>query len=90
MPRIIGSIIDYRLAADDEAVATACIADPLTAIVSMTITEAGYAEPAEPATRTTFDLLAAGWSGAVPPAGRPLTMLSCDNLPGNGDVARGR
>jgi mannitol 2-dehydrogenase len=87
-PRIIGSIVDYRCAAEDPAVAIEAIADSDIAIMSLTITESGYAEPAAAGERNTFDLLAEGLERRRSIGGGPLTILSCDNLPGNGDVAR--
>jgi mannitol 2-dehydrogenase len=58
----------------------------------MTITEAGYADP--PPGRpprgaaATFDRIAAALAVRRERAGGPLTIMSCDNLPGNGDAAR--
>ncbi len=86
-PRVIGSIIDYVLADEDPSRAIEVIADPITAILSLTITEAGYVEPAE-GQRTTFDLIADGLAQRQAAGAGPITILSCDNLPGNGDVAR--
>jgi mannitol 2-dehydrogenase len=86
-PQVIGSIIDYRLAADEESVVAATIADPSVSILSLTITEAGYTEPVG-VQRTTLDVLAAGLEQRMNDHCGPVTMLSCDNLPGNGDVAR--
>jgi mannitol 2-dehydrogenase len=86
--QIIGSIIDYALAASDPAVARAAIADPEVAIVSLTITEAGYAEPVSGAQRATFDVLADCLEARRVRGADPVTILSCDNLPGNGDVAK--
>ncbi len=85
--RIVGSIVDYVLATDEPGLAAAAIADPATAILSLTITEAGYAEP-EPGQRTTLDSVAACLDRRRADAAGPITILSCDNLPGNGDVAR--
>ena len=87
-PQIIGSIVDYVLANDDPSRATKVIADPMTAILSLTITEAGYVEPTDPGGRTTFDLIADGLARRQAAGAGPITVLSCDNLPGNGDVAR--
>jgi mannitol 2-dehydrogenase len=90
---VIGSIIGYVHAPDahDSAVAE-LIAAPGTAILSLTITEAGYAEPpAEQAASgagATFDRIAAALAVRRARAAGPLTILSCDNLPGNGDAAR--
>jgi mannitol 2-dehydrogenase len=86
-PRIIGSICDFVFAAEEPALAIVAIADPEVAIVSLTITEAGYAEPA-PGKSTTFDLLADCLDARRARNSGPVTILSCDNLPGNGDVAK--
>jgi mannitol 2-dehydrogenase len=90
---VIGSIVGYVHAPDgnDGAVAD-LIAAPSTAILSMTVTEAGYAEPTAEQRASgagaTFDRLAAALDVRRERAGGPLTILSCDNLPGNGDAAR--
>lgn len=85
---VIGSIVDFVLATGDEAAAHAAIADPETAILSLTITESGYAEPATPTDRTTVDILVAGLDVRRQAGVGGLAILSCDNLPGNGEVAR--
>ncbi len=84
---VIGSIVDFVLASEDETLAHAAIADPETAILSLTITESGYAEPAL-GQRTTVDILVAGLAARRRAGLSGLTILSCDNLPGNGDVAQ--
>jgi mannitol 2-dehydrogenase len=59
--------------------------------VSLTITEAGYGTPAGPATSaptTTFDIIAMGLERRCEEGHPPITIVSCDNLPGNGDAAR--
>jgi mannitol 2-dehydrogenase len=91
--QVIGSIVDYVHAPPgrDDAVA-ALVASPATSILSLTITEAGYGEPS-PEQRAsgagaTFDRLVAALAARRESAGGPLTILSCDNLPGNGDAAR--
>jgi mannitol 2-dehydrogenase len=90
--RIIGSITRFVHApSGHEAAASELIAAPGTAILSLTITESGYAEPSaagharEP---TTFDRIAAGLALRRDRSAGPITILSCDNLPGNGDAAR--
>ncbi len=83
---VIGSIIDFRHVADDWDLGVATLADPEAAIISLTITEAGYVDP-ESGTATVFDMLAEALD-ARRVAGNPVTVLSCDNLPGNGDVAK--
>ena len=52
----------------------------------MTITEAGYSP--DVATDSTFDLLARALQRRRQAGGGGVTILSCDNLPGNGDAAR--
>jgi mannitol 2-dehydrogenase len=90
---VIGSIIGYVHAPDGHDAAVAeLVAAPATSILSLTITEAGYTEPsAEQAASgagATFDRLAAALAVRRERAAGPLTILSCDNLPGNGDAAR--
>jgi mannitol 2-dehydrogenase len=84
-PRIVGSIIDYVLVAGDDARFADQIADPEVAILSMTITEGGYSL-AKP--NPTLEAIASGLDARRAVGGAPLTILSCDNLPGNGNVAR--
>jgi mannitol 2-dehydrogenase len=83
-PAVIGSIVAYAHAPDghDAAVAER-VASPVTSILSLTITESGYAEQSD-----TFDRIAAALAVRRERAAGPLTILSCDNLPGNGDAAR--
>jgi mannitol 2-dehydrogenase len=82
--RVVGSIVDYVLAAEGAAFAER-LALPDVEIFSMTITEGGYSldtpNPTIEAIATALDVRRAA-------GGRPLTILSCDNLPGNGNVAR--
>jgi mannitol 2-dehydrogenase len=83
---VIGSIVTFVHAPPgrDDALAE-LVAAPATAILSMTVTEGGYAADANP----TFDRLAAALAVRRRRGLGPLTILSCDNLPGNGDAARG-
>jgi mannitol 2-dehydrogenase len=88
-PRIVGSIVDYRLADDRPDDAAELAADPRVAIVSLTITEGGYGDGGSASsTPSTFDIIAMGLERRQRKGHRPLTILSCDNLPGNGDAAR--
>jgi mannitol 2-dehydrogenase len=90
---VIGSIIGFvhAPAGHDDAVAE-LIAAPTTSVLSLTVTEAGYAEPdAEQSTAgapATFDRIAAALAVRRARAGGPLTVLSFDNMPGNGRAAR--
>jgi mannitol 2-dehydrogenase len=84
-PRVVGSIVDYRLVADDAAAFAHQVARPEVAILSMTITEGGYSfDKPNP----TIEVIATGLDARRTNGGIPLTILSCDNLPGNGRVAR--
>ena len=84
-PQVIGSIIDFVVAIDDPTGFAAQIAEPGVEILSLTITESGYSlEARNPTIEAIVDGLDARWAAG----GAPLTILSCDNLPGNGTVAR--
>jgi mannitol 2-dehydrogenase len=86
--QVIGSITGFVHAPDGrDAMVADLIAAPSTSILSLTVTESGYAEPAA-GERTTFDRLAAALTVRRDRAAGPLTILSCDNLPGNGSAAR--
>ena len=91
-PQIIGSIISFTLASQSDDDFVDLIASATTCIVSLTITEAGYfelsAEERAGGKRTTLDRLARALDTRRTRGGGPLTILSCDNLPGNGSVAR--
>jgi mannitol 2-dehydrogenase len=84
-PRVVGSIVDYVLVAGDDAAFAQLIADPDVSILSMTITEGGYSL-AKP--NPTIEAIVTGLDLRRTSGGKPLTILSCDNLPGNGTVAR--
>jgi mannitol 2-dehydrogenase len=104
--RVIGSILDYIYAPDDPEAVIARLADPLTEIVTLTITEGGYAisdvtgrfDPGAPGVaadlepgstpRSVFGLVVAGLARRRAAGIHPFTVVSCDNLPGNGELAR--
>jgi mannitol 2-dehydrogenase len=84
-PRIVGSIVDFSFVAGDADALNREVADPDVAILSLTITEGGYSvERANP----TIEAIVSALDARRRAGGRPITILSCDNLPGNGDVAR--
>jgi mannitol 2-dehydrogenase len=82
--RVIGSIVDYALSVGDVGAFAALVADPHLAILSMTITEGGYSLAAE---NPTLEAIASALEARRVAGEAPLTILSCDNLPGNGKVA---
>ncbi len=83
--RVVGSIVDYTLAAGEGDAFAQRIADPELAVLSMTITEGGYSLANG---NPTIEAIVAGLEARRLADAGPLTILSCDNLPGNGDVAR--
>jgi mannitol 2-dehydrogenase len=90
---VIGSITGFVHApAGHEAAVAELVASPTTSILSITVTEAGYAEPtpeqSAPGEGTTFDRIAAALAVRRESAAGPLTILSFDNMPGNGTAAR--
>jgi mannitol 2-dehydrogenase len=91
--QVIGSITGFVHAPDGhDSTMSALIAASETSILSLTITESGYAGPPSAQSsdrdRTTFDRIAAALALRRDRSGGPITILSCDNLPGNGDAAR--
>jgi mannitol 2-dehydrogenase len=84
-PQVVGSIIDFVLAVDDPAAFALQIADPGIEILSLTITESGYSLETQNAT---IEAIVDGLAARRAAGGASLTILSCDNLPGNGTVAR--
>ena len=105
-PRVIGSLTEYLFAPDDPEKVIEKIADPATRIVSLTITEGGYAidqvtgefDPEDPGIRadlepgatpaTVFGLVVEALARRRERGTGPLTIMSCDNMAGNGDAAR--
>jgi mannitol 2-dehydrogenase len=82
--QVIGSIIDYRYAPDDPEAALELLAAATTRIISLTITEGGYRDPDGPAFALITEALARRRGrGIAAPA-----IVSCDNIEGNGEVAR--
>lgn len=96
--RVIGSIVDYLHAVPSADSLIRRIADPETQIVSLTVTEGGYpvddvtgayrpdAPTAGPG--SAFAVIADGLELRHATGGGPLTLLSCDNILGNGRATR--
>lgn len=93
---IIGSLVEYLHAWPDTKPLINQIAAADTQIVSLTVTEGGYpvddtdgsflADSANAAADSAFGALAAGLEQRRVTSGGPLTVLSCDNVIGNGRV----
>lgn len=87
LARVVGSLVRYLFAPEEEAVFRAVLAAPETRIVSLTITEGGYTpDPENP--KNVFRYLAQALRERRDSGLKPFTVLSCDNLPGNGDAAK--
>jgi mannitol 2-dehydrogenase len=84
-PRVVGSIVDFAFVAGDADAFARKVADPNVSILSLTITEGGYSLAGPNAT---IEAIVSALDARRSAGGAPLTILSCDNLPGNGDVAR--
>jgi fructuronate reductase len=84
----IVDVLDEVFPADDVDALVRLVADPFTAVVTLTITEKGYAAGTDPATsapaRLALGLKARREAGVT----EPIALVSCDNLTGNGDVLR--
>jgi len=84
-PRVVGSIVDYTLAAGNARTFATHASNPDIAILSLTITEGGYSLTGG---NQTIEAIVGALDARRSEGARPLTILSCDNVPGNGDVAR--
>jgi mannitol 2-dehydrogenase len=103
-PRVIGAITEYLFAPDDPEAVIEKLADSATRIVSLTVTEGGYsidpvsgefdpsgvAHDLEPgaAPQTTFGLVTEALRRRRARGLAPFTVMSCDNLQGNGHLSR--
>ncbi|MGH3643767.1 MAG: mannitol dehydrogenase family protein [Mycobacterium sp.] len=85
--RVIGSIVKYLFAPDDPEAVIELIAAPSTRIVSMTITEGGYSI-SDAGPDSVFGLVTAALARRKDRGIPSPTIVSCDNIEGNGDVAR--
>ena len=82
-PRVIGSIVDYLLATEESEAVLTWLVDPRIRIVSLTITEGGYSVDSP-----TLAIIAEGLRRRRAAGVAPFTVLSCDNIPHNGAMAR--
>jgi mannitol 2-dehydrogenase len=86
--RVVGAITEYLFVPDDaEAVVEKMAAEP-TRIVSLTITEGGYEFDPAGAPTSTFGLITEALSRRRQRGLAPFTVMSCDNLQSNGDLAK--
>ena len=102
--RRVGAMIDFLPVEADNAALIAAMSDPAIRIVSLTVTEGGYfinpatgqfdpthpeisADAANPH-RTAFGAIIAALKARKAAGVAPFTVMSCDNLPGNGHVTK--
>lgn len=86
--RVIGSLVRYLFAPEQEQAVQDILAAPQTRIVSLTITEGGYGLDAAGQPNSVFMLLAGALRRRRLENIRAFTVLSCDNLPHNGSAAK--
>src|SRR4051794_8557868 len=88
--RVMGSIVDYLFAPDERQAVVERMAAPMTRIVSLTITEGGYTldHIADGQRHPAFELIVDALRSRRDRGIAPFAVMSCDNLPANGDVAR--
>ena len=104
--RVIGSIVDYLFAPEDQEAVLDRMSDPATRIVSLTITEGGYHVnqadgsfddsdldiradlKGEGAPTTAFGFITEALARRRSAGSDPFAVMSCDNIQGNGSVAR--
>jgi mannitol 2-dehydrogenase len=103
-PAVVGSLLDLLLLDDDPDAVLGALAAPATRLVTLTITEGGYstdkatgrfrldaalaADLTRSQPRTAFGLLTAALRRRRDAGTPPFTVVSCDNVEGNGDLAR--
>jgi mannitol 2-dehydrogenase len=102
--RRIGSMIDFLPVEPDNAALIAAMSRPEIRIVSLTVTEGGYFinpatgqfDPMHPEIvddavdphKTAFGAIIAALKARKAAGVKPFTVMSCDNLPGNGHVTK--
>lgn len=85
----IDSLIDYKFAPERQDEVIELIADPEIRIVTVTVTEGGYeAQDTEMGDVDAISLLADGLRARMIGGGGPIAVVSCDNLQGNGAIAK--
>ena len=95
--RLIGAVQKVLVAADNPQAVTDAIAAPTTHIVNFTVTEKGYLRRADGSldlaaavgASSLYRFVAAGLAARKAAGLGGVTLLSCDNLAGNGAVLRG-
>jgi mannitol-1-phosphate/altronate dehydrogenase len=85
--RVVGSLRGYLEQARQPAEVAMALRAPTTHLVTLTVTAPSYADGR--ASRV-FDVIATALEDRWRAGLAPFTVVSCDNLPGNGDITRER
>jgi mannitol 2-dehydrogenase len=80
-PRVIGSIVEYLFAPDDPEAVIEKLASETTKIASLTVTEGGYS-----ADGVVFGYIVDALARRRERGQTPFTVMSCDNIQGNGHL----
>ncbi|MEU9554307.1 mannitol dehydrogenase family protein [Streptomyces fumanus] len=88
--KVIGSMVEYLLLAEDRAAVERRLADPRIRLVTLTITADGYVLPDGPCggTDSVFGVIVDALDRRRRARQAPFTVLSCDNLPDSAAAAR--
>ena len=86
--RVVGAMGRYLFAPHDPAAVVDALADERTRLVTLTVTAAGYEPDPAAGPGSALAHIAAALDRRRRAGLAPFTVLSCDNLPSNGDAAR--
>ncbi|MFF6874284.1 mannitol dehydrogenase family protein [Streptomyces sp. NPDC012474] len=85
IPRVVGALTGAHVLGRDAADVDALLADPAVTVVTLTITEKGYLATGPD---TVIGCLATGLTARMRSGAAPVSVVSCDNMAGNGAVLR--
>ncbi|HEX2084824.1 MAG TPA: mannitol dehydrogenase family protein, partial [Solirubrobacteraceae bacterium] len=87
--RVVGAMRGYLFAPDRPEAVVDALADERTRVVTLTVTGAGYeVDPGPQAGASALPFLVAALDRRRRARREPFTVLSCDNVPANGEVTR--
>lgn len=81
--RVVGSVVDALAMGPDAERVGALLADPAVTVVTLTVTEKGYQHPPF---QPVIAELATGLAARMRAGAPPVSVVSCDNMAGNGGV----
>ena len=84
---VVGVLKGLLFAKEEQAAVIAAISDPRIRIITLTVTPSGYsAAPQSDPSADAIGLLVAGLAAVRSRGASPPVLISCDNMPGNGQV----